>query len=120
MKKIRGEHRTKATCREANSSLHVEVGAGKLADALRPDTEGDASYQALESALYRLRQLLGSPGVVTMAGGKLRFLRAIARSRTVMRSAVEFQNAGPLPKCQARSYGKGRQLCQPGDDGTRL
>lgn len=49
----------------------TEVGAGKLTDALWPDSEGDAGYHALESALYRLRQLLGSPRAVAMAGGKL-------------------------------------------------
>lgn len=49
----------------------TEVGAGKLTDALWPDSEGDAGYHALESALYRLRQLLGVPSAVVMAGGKL-------------------------------------------------
>jgi LuxR family transcriptional regulator, maltose regulon positive regulatory protein len=49
----------------------TEVGATVLTDALWPDSEGDAGYHALESALYRLRQLLGAPGAVTMAGGKL-------------------------------------------------
>lgn len=49
----------------------TEVSAGALTDALWPDSEGDAGYHALESALYRLRQLLGAPGAVTMAGGKL-------------------------------------------------
>ena len=49
----------------------TEVGAAKLTDALWPDSEGDAGYHALESALYRLRQLLGAPSAVTMAGGKL-------------------------------------------------
>lgn len=49
----------------------TEVGAGKLTDALWPDSEGDAGYHALESALYRLRQLLGAPSAVVMAGGKL-------------------------------------------------
>ena len=34
----------------------TEVGAGVLIDALWPDSEGDAAYHALESALYRLRQ----------------------------------------------------------------
>jgi two-component SAPR family response regulator len=48
-----------------------DVGAGVLTDALWPDSEGDAGYHSLESALYRLRQLLGSPGAVTMTGGKL-------------------------------------------------
>jgi len=49
----------------------TEVGAGKLTDALWPDSEGDAGYHALESALYRLRQLLGAPSAIVMAGGKL-------------------------------------------------
>ena len=49
----------------------TEVGAGTLTDALWPDSEGDAGYHALESALYRLRQLLGAPDAVRMAGSKL-------------------------------------------------
>jgi LuxR family transcriptional regulator, maltose regulon positive regulatory protein len=49
----------------------TEVSAGKLTDALWPDSEGDAGYHALESALYRLRQFLGAPSAVVMAGGKL-------------------------------------------------
>ena len=49
----------------------TEVGAGVLTDALWPDSDGDAGYHALESALYRLRQLLGAPAAVTMAGSKL-------------------------------------------------
>jgi DNA-binding SARP family transcriptional activator len=49
----------------------TEVGAGKLANALWPDSEGDAGYHALESTLYRLRQLLGASSAVVMAGGKL-------------------------------------------------
>jgi LuxR family maltose regulon positive regulatory protein len=48
-----------------------EVGASVLTDALWPDSEGDAAYHALESALYRLRLLLGAPSALTMAGGKL-------------------------------------------------
>ena len=49
----------------------VEVGTGKLTDALWPDSEGDAGYHALESALYRLRKMLDAPSAVVMAGGKL-------------------------------------------------
>ena len=49
----------------------TEVAAGKLIDALWPDSDGDAGYHALESALYRLRLLLGAPGAVVMAGSKL-------------------------------------------------
>src|SRR3984893_12044068 len=49
----------------------TEVSAGVLIDALWTDSEGDAGYHALESALYRLRQLLGSREAVLMAAGKL-------------------------------------------------
>jgi DNA-binding SARP family transcriptional activator len=49
----------------------TEVGASTLTDALWPDSEGDAAYHALESALYRLRQLLGTPDAVRMVGSKL-------------------------------------------------
>jgi LuxR family maltose regulon positive regulatory protein len=48
-----------------------EVSAGALRDVLWPDSDGDTGYHALESGLYRLRQLLGAPGAVIMAGGKL-------------------------------------------------
>ena len=49
----------------------VEVSAGALIDALWPDSDGDAAYHALESALYRLRQLLGARDAVRMEGGKV-------------------------------------------------
>jgi two-component SAPR family response regulator len=49
----------------------TEVGAGVLIDALWPDSEGDAAYHALESALYRLRQLLGTRDAIRMEGGKV-------------------------------------------------
>jgi LuxR family maltose regulon positive regulatory protein len=49
----------------------TEVSAGLLIDALWPDSEGDAAYHALESALYRLRQLLGVRDAVRMEGGKV-------------------------------------------------
>jgi LuxR family maltose regulon positive regulatory protein len=49
----------------------TEVNAGVLIDALWPDSEGDAAYHALESALYRLRHLLGARDAVLMEGGKL-------------------------------------------------
>ena len=49
----------------------LEVGAGALIDALWPDSEGDAAYHALESALYRLRQLLGTRDAIRMEGGKV-------------------------------------------------
>jgi LuxR family maltose regulon positive regulatory protein len=48
----------------------IEVSAGVLIDALWPDSEGDAAYHALESALYRLRRLLGARDAVRMEGGK--------------------------------------------------
>jgi len=49
----------------------TEVSAGVLIDALWPDSEGDAAYHALESALYRLRQLLGARDALRMEGGKV-------------------------------------------------
>jgi DNA-binding SARP family transcriptional activator len=49
----------------------TEVPARALIDALWPDSEGDAGYHALESALYRLRQLLDAPDAVHMAGSRL-------------------------------------------------
>ena len=53
----------------------IEVSAGVLIDALWPDSEGDAAYHALESALCRLRQLLGARDAVRMEGGKLSLSR---------------------------------------------
>src|ERR1700733_10728209 len=49
----------------------TEVSAGALIDALWPDSEGGNAYHALESALYRLRQLLGARDAVRMEGGKI-------------------------------------------------
>jgi LuxR family maltose regulon positive regulatory protein len=49
----------------------TEVSAGVLIDALWPDSEGDAAYHALESALYRLRGLLDARDAVRMEGGKV-------------------------------------------------
>jgi LuxR family transcriptional regulator, maltose regulon positive regulatory protein len=49
----------------------TEVSAGVLIDALWPDSEGDAAYHALESALYRLRLLFGARDAVRMEGGKV-------------------------------------------------
>src|SRR3984885_5156651 len=49
----------------------TEVSASILLDALWPDSEGDAAYHALESALYRLRQLLGTRDAIRMEGGKV-------------------------------------------------
>jgi len=49
----------------------TEVSAGVLIDALWPDSDGDAAYHALESALYRLRQLLGTRDALRMEGGRV-------------------------------------------------
>jgi LuxR family maltose regulon positive regulatory protein len=54
----------------------TEVSAGVLIDALWPDSEGDAAYHALETALYRLRQLLGARDAVRMEGGAVSLNRA--------------------------------------------
>jgi two-component SAPR family response regulator len=53
----------------------TEVSAGLLIDALWTDSEGDAAYHALESGLYRLRQLLGTRDAVRMEGGKITLSR---------------------------------------------
>jgi LuxR family transcriptional regulator, maltose regulon positive regulatory protein len=49
----------------------TEVSASALIDALWPDSEGDAAYHALETALYRLRQLLSARDAVRMEGRKV-------------------------------------------------
>jgi LuxR family maltose regulon positive regulatory protein len=49
----------------------TEVSAGVLLDALWLDSEGDAAYHALESTLYRLRQLFGVRDTLRMEGGKV-------------------------------------------------
>ena len=53
----------------------TEVSAGVLIDALWPDSEGDAAYHALETALYRLRQLLGARDAVRMERSKVSLSR---------------------------------------------
>jgi LuxR family maltose regulon positive regulatory protein len=53
----------------------TEVSAGVLIDALWPDSEGDVAYHALETALYRLRQLLGARDAVRMQRGKVSLSR---------------------------------------------
>lgn len=74
----------------------VEVGASKLTDALWPDSEGDAAYHALESALYRLRHLLGAPSAVSMAGGKLTLdRRQIWVDMWALESELQAENADP-------------------------
>jgi LuxR family maltose regulon positive regulatory protein len=49
----------------------TEVSAVALTAALWPDSDGDAGYHALECGLYRLRQLLGEPNAIIMAGRKV-------------------------------------------------
>jgi two-component SAPR family response regulator len=53
----------------------TEVRAGQLIDALWPDSDGDAAYHALETALYRLRQLLRARDAVRMHRGKVSLCR---------------------------------------------
>jgi DNA-binding SARP family transcriptional activator len=49
----------------------TEVSAVALTAAQWPDSEGDAGYHALECRLHRLRQLLGEPNAIIMAGRKV-------------------------------------------------
>lgn len=44
-----------------------------ISDALWPDAESDAAHHALETALYRLRKLLGVKQALILQDGKLRF-----------------------------------------------
>ena len=53
----------------------TEVSAGVLTDALWPDSEGDAAYHALETTLFRLRQLLGARDAVRVQRGKVSLSR---------------------------------------------
>jgi two-component SAPR family response regulator len=79
----------------------TEVSAGALIDALWPDSEGDAAYHALESALYRLRRMLGARDAVCMERGKVsldrdqlwvdvwEFEEALERARNPAANAIE-------------------------------
>src|ERR1700678_970032 len=53
----------------------TEVSAGALTDALWPDSDGDSAYHALETGLYRLRQMLGARDAVRMQRGKVSLSR---------------------------------------------
>jgi LuxR family maltose regulon positive regulatory protein len=53
----------------------TEVSAGVLTDALWPDSDGDAAYHALETALYRLRRLFGAHDAVRMQRGRVSLSR---------------------------------------------
>jgi LuxR family maltose regulon positive regulatory protein len=47
------------------------VSAAQLAEALWPDQEGDAAYQAFTSALHRLRKVLGNDSAVLYQEGRV-------------------------------------------------
>src|SRR5271156_3460141 len=66
-----GSHKPQEVLQALIAFGGTEVSAGVLIDALWPDSEGDAAYHALETALYRLRQLLGARDAVRMEGGKV-------------------------------------------------
>ena len=53
----------------------TEVSASALIDVLWPDSDGDTAYHALETALYRLRKLLGARDAVRMERCKLSLSR---------------------------------------------
>jgi len=42
-----------------------------LADGLWPDADGDAARHASQTAVYRLRRILGTPAMVAQGGGKI-------------------------------------------------
>lgn len=49
----------------------LEVEEQRLIDALWPDDEGDAAHRSFDSALHRLRKLLGSNDFIRQSGGAL-------------------------------------------------
>ena len=77
----------------------TEVSAGVLIDALWPDSEGDAAYHALESALYRLRQLLGARDAVRMEGGKVSLNRHDRQCGTPTRALPWIRGASSRVLC---------------------
>ncbi len=77
----------------------TEVGAGVLIDALWPDSEGDAAYHALESPLYRLRQLLGARDAVRMEGGKVSLNRHDRQCGTPTRALPWIRGASSRVLC---------------------
>ncbi len=56
---------------QALIALGGRAGAQRLADLLWPDSEGDLAMDAFEVALRRLRQMLGRPDALRLAGGVL-------------------------------------------------
>jgi len=70
-----GSHKPQEVLQALIAFGGTEVSAGVLIDALWPDSEGDAAYHALETALYRLRQLLGARDAVRMVRGKVSLSR---------------------------------------------
>lgn len=51
----------------------------KICDALWPDTEGDLAHRSFETALYRLRRMLGSDGILLFQEGKLSLNTQVCR-----------------------------------------
>ena len=49
-----------------------ELSIERLTDQLWPDAEGDAGLHAFETALYRLRKLLGDESLIRLEAGLLR------------------------------------------------
>jgi DNA-binding SARP family transcriptional activator len=47
------------------------IGEDKLSDWLWPDANGDTARQTFDTTLYRLRQLLGLKGIITLREGRL-------------------------------------------------
>ena len=48
-----------------------DVGVERLCEALWPDADGDAAHHAFETALYRLRKLLGRNHLICVQGGNV-------------------------------------------------
>ena len=49
----------------------IDIPVQRLTDAIWPDEDGDAAYRAFNTALYRLRELLGCNEAILVADGKV-------------------------------------------------
>jgi len=99
------------------------VATDRLADALWPDAEGDASYTALRATLSRLRRLIGANAVLSASRGltlnsKVCWVDALAMSELLSRARnhhlEDVDGRTPLVIEEALSHYAGDFL--PGED----
>lgn len=84
-----------------------EVAEERIANALWPDAEGDAAHRSFESALYRLRQLLGVDNAIQLIGGlisinpKFCWVDALALQQVVQELENVWKLEGPCSKAES-------------------